>query len=134
MLVHEIWHFGQEREMATPCQGDLCFYCTGDDTPVEATVTPDNLYPYVTINREPAVGAQVLVRSNEDEPFQTGYMYGFQTMGRSEEKFPVVVMHHNKVPMLCMGIVVEDNEYLRWVLEKMDPKEQWNFLSLHYKR
>ncbi len=85
-------------------------------------------------NYEPKIGDKVLTRTNEDGPYQIGTLVRFDNFRKdSGQKFPVVEI--NGIECIHMGIVIEyPGQDVCWFLDGLSYKDQWNFLSQHYKR
>jgi len=83
----------------------------------------------------PRIGDTVLVRSNNDEPYQIGKLvgYGGFSPDTTQEQFPMVDI--NGTIYICLGIIVVDPGLVGYeILNALTAKEQWNLLSSHYKR
>lgn len=83
------------------------------------------------LNENTSVGTKVIVRSNNDEPYMIGVFSGYEL---KENSSPIPVCICNDTTYWVMGIVVEHNDELQTHLDSMTPKDQWNYLSLNYKR
>lgn len=85
----------------------------------------------IRITEQTPKGTKVIVRSNNDEPFQIGEFKGYDNQFHNN---PIPVVNCDGKDYWCMGIVVEFNEKLIATLNTLSYKEQWNHLSLNYKR
>jgi hypothetical protein len=72
-------------------------------------------------------GDRVIVRSNEDEPYQLGTFVEYMPMHSIE--IPVVKFDRDGKNYFCMGIVRPYSVELEESLQTMKPKEQWDYLK-----
>ena len=79
------------------------------------------------------IGDRVIIRSNEDEPLMIGEYLGEQEIGL-KSSLPLVKSERDRRTYMVGGIVRIYSEELLRELEKMSPKNQWNYLSKYYKR
>lgn len=86
------------------------------------------------IGRKIQLGDLVIVRNNEDDHYAVGTLVGYDNAWHdpSREQFPVVAL--GGTLFFCMGIVVKYTKELCDLLDTMTPKDQWNYLSEHYKK
>lgn len=77
------------------------------------------------------IGDKVIVRSNNDEPLLIGFYHGEETFPNSS--VPVVKDEQGGI-WYCLGIIKPFSEELMAELAPLSPKEQWNKLSINYKR
>jgi hypothetical protein len=91
---------------------------------------------------------KVIVRSNENAPYWVGELLRFDTFGlvrhangRARDKVPVV-KNETGEEMFCGGCVLPYSKELAWLLDNMEPKDQFawccafsqNMAELHLER
>jgi len=76
---------------------------------------------------EDFIGTNVIVRSNEDEPYQVGLLNGYQKHEKSGQYIPIVDI--NGTDFLCFGIIVPYDEGLAGILDMLSHQEQLNLLT-----
>jgi hypothetical protein len=74
-------------------------------------------------NREAFIGAQIMVRSNEDEPISLGVLVRFEAVSKAENPIPIVEIEGKEY--LCMGAVFPYNEKILEEAKGLSNKEQW---------
>lgn len=78
-------------------------------------------------------GDRVMVRSNDDEPLMIGTIIDFDSCNNTSKEFlPIVVDEKTDKPYICFGMVLPYQQSIAEALEKLTPKQQWDWLNKHY--
>lgn len=78
--------------------------------------------------RESLVGAKVITKSNENEPYHIGTVMRFESVSKANNLLPIIAFNDGK-EYLCMGAVVPLNKTILKKLVGLSNKEQWEFLA-----
>ena len=78
--------------------------------------------------RESLVGARVIVKSNEDEPYHLGVVQRYEGVGVKGQPLPVIVFDNDPKEYLCFSAVVPFNEEILKTLAGLDNKQQWEMM------
>lgn len=75
------------------------------------------------------LGTKVIVRSNNDEPFDIGELVRFDA--RCDDELPIVrVQDGDKTKeIMTMGVMIPYSEEIESMLTGLSPKRQWDILS-----
>jgi hypothetical protein len=73
------------------------------------------------------VGSNVIIRSNENEPYSVGIITAYIPISQSKDLVPVVNIHGKE--HICFSIIRHYSSALCRILDKLTPSEQWNILS-----
>lgn len=78
-------------------------------------------------------GDRVMVRSNNDEPLMIGTIIDFDTCNFASKEFlPIVMDEKTDKEYICFGMVLPYQQSMAEQLEKLTPKQQWDFLDKHF--
>jgi polynucleotide 5'-kinase involved in rRNA processing len=73
------------------------------------------------------IGSKVIIRSNENEPYEIGNIVDYVNITKARNLFPVISV--NEKNFICLGIIRHYSKEICNILDKLTPKEQWNILS-----
>ncbi len=79
------------------------------------------------------IGSDVIVKSNENEPYHRGRIISYMPITKAEQLTPVVKFNDTNEEFLCLGIIRHYSKELCDALDKLDFIEQWNVLSEFHK-
>jgi len=75
-------------------------------------------------------GQKVIVRSNEDEPYELGVFIEYNEDMKSPDDIPMVRFDRDSKIYTCFSIVVPFSEEMIARLDKLTPNQQWELLTV----
>lgn len=79
--------------------------------------------------RESLIGAKVIVKSNEEEPYHIGVIQRFEQVTMALNETPVIVYDNDPKEYMCFGAVVPYNENTIKLLDSLSIKDQWEAMK-----
>ena len=73
------------------------------------------------------IGSKIILRSNEDEPYQIGFIEDYVAITKSQSMIPVANV--NGKTFFVFSIMRHYSKTLCNILDKLTPDEQWNVLA-----